>query len=92
MESVGGADGALDAGVGHHFFDVAHYFIALLGGGPQRDNVIIVKLEAVAVSLSEAFDAIEGRDFGAGCIAKRIPTPILEAPNPKGKSVFAGGV
>jgi hypothetical protein len=47
-----------------------------------------VEFEAVAISICKAFNAIQGRNLGASLVAKRIATPILQAPNAKGEFIF----
>jgi hypothetical protein len=47
-----------------------------------------VEFEAVAISICKAFDTIQGGNLWACLVAKRIPTPILQAPNAKCEFVF----
>jgi hypothetical protein len=47
-----------------------------------------MEFEAVAISIRKAFDAIQSRNLGACLVAKRIATPILQAPNAKGEFIF----
>src|SRR5262249_61001292 len=60
-------------------------------GGAEGHDVVVVELEAVAVALGQAADALQGRQLGPGLIAERVPATVLQAPDAEGKLVFLGG-
>ena len=90
IEEVGGRHRGLDAPVADGLLDVADDLIALAGAGAEGDDVVVVELEAVAVALGQALDALQGRQFRPRLIAERIAAAVLQAPDAEGELVFLG--
>jgi len=61
VEEVGRGHRRLDAPIGESLLQVAENLVALGGGGIERDQVIVVELEAVAVALGQAANALQRR-------------------------------
>ena len=91
IEQVGRGHGGLDAPVADRFLDVLQDLVALPGIGAEGDDVVVMKLEAVAVALGQPADALQGRQLGARLIAERIAAAVLQAPEAEGELVLLGG-
>ena len=88
IERVGRGHRGLDAPVADGFLHVAEDLIALGGAGGEGEDVVVVKLEAVAVALRQSLDALQGGQFRPGLIAERIAAAVLQTPDAKGELVF----
>src|SRR5207253_7786748 len=61
------------------------------GGGPERDEVVVVEIESEAPDLREAADVIERIELSAHLAAEDLAAAERGAPEPRAEAVFARG-
>ncbi len=91
IKEIGRGHGGLDAPVAKGFFQILEDLVALRGRRPERNDVVVVEFEAVAIPLRQAADAIQRTQLWAGLVPERIAPAVLQAPNAEGEFVFFGG-
>src|SRR5262249_17802524 len=87
IKEIGGSHGRFDTPIADGLLEIAQKLVALGRGSIEGDHIVVVKLEAVAIALGQAADALESAELGTSLVAERIPATILKTPDAEGKLV-----
>jgi hypothetical protein len=88
VKEIRGGHRHLHAGLAERLFELAHDAISIAGGSIDRDQIVVMKIDAIRAQLTQTLhdrDRTNGRARG---VAKRIASPVADSPQAKSEFMF----